>query len=162
MDVFYSHPIPASAPNGFLNSQESARRHRANERNNSARWAVTEHQVHTIGTGNFRAPQPIVFDVKFLQEPQFSSGVALVKHPGFRTWFDPAGDALVRSWVRDDRGSYTGARISYRVEIDRNGAPETEADPNVELVHFLTFSGLAYKSIDGVDLDDMTPHTVQF
>lgn len=163
MDAWmYSLPVPASAPDHFVSAQEDARRYVDNQRNNSARWAVSEHQVHTLGTGNLRVAQPVIFEVVFLQEPQFTSGVALVKHPDPAGWHDPSGDVLVRSWVRDDNGSYTGARLSYRVEIDPDTAEVSDAQPVVRLVHFLTFSGLAYKAIDGADLDDMAPHEVEF
>jgi hypothetical protein len=158
----YKVPVPASAANGYISAQESARRQRKAEKENSARWAVSEHQVKTLGTGNIRQPEPLMFEVKFLQEPQFTSGVALSKHPNPTDWHDPAGDALVRSWVRDPNGAYVGAWLSYRVEIDPIAPPAVDPDPVVALVHFLTFSGLAYKAIEGIDLDDITPNTVQF
>lgn len=158
----YSLPIPASAPNSYINAQEAARRHRKAEQENSARWAISEHQIKTLGTGNIRQPEPVIFEVKFLQEPQFTSGVALTKHPDSEGWHDPAGDSLVRSWVRDGNGAYTGAWISYRVEIDPVDPLNSADDPVVELIHFLSFSGLAYKALDDIDYDDTTPHNVQF
>lgn len=162
MDWSYSLPVPASASNAFINAQEDARRRRANEKNNSARWAMSEHQVHTIGSGNLRVPTPVTFEVRFLQEPQFSSGCALVRHPDPVGWFDPSGDALVRSWLRDTSGCYIGVALSYRVQLDADTALVDATPPLVELLHFLTFTGLAYKAIDGVDLSDMTPHSIDF
>lgn len=162
MDWTYSIPVPASAGKGMVDAQEDARRQRTNEANNAARWAMSEHQVHTVGSGNLRVPTAVEFEVRFLQEPQFTSGVALVRHPDPVGWFDPAGDAMVRSWVRDVNGNYIGAALSYRVEIDADTALEDAEPPAIELVHFLTFTGLAYKSIEGVDLSDMTPHTIDF
>lgn len=160
----YSLPVPAGAPVGHVAAQERARKEVAVQGENRARLAVSEHQVQTVGVGNLRHPEIIKFAVVFLEEPQFNSGTGLVKHPSPTAWFDPAGTSTVRSWVQNDRGLYIGVRMAFRVEMDRDTAPEGATPPAVELVHFLTFTGVAYKNILGVqhDLDDMTPHSIDF
>lgn len=164
MDWSYNLPVPASAPNAGIKASESARKALENQRNNQAGPAVSEHQVKTTGVGNLRPADMIMFAVTFVQEPHFGYGSALTKHPDPARWFDPSATGLVRSWVQDHQGMYVGARISLRIVIDADTAAEGTDFPRVEMLHFLTFSGIAFKPLTDIqpELGDMTPRQVSF
>lgn len=130
---------------------------------NTAGSAVSEHQLTSTGLGNIRATKELTFRLPFLYEPQFSYASAVVTLPSaFLT--DPHSSATVRKWVVNSKNSYTGAWLAFRVSSDDEDDVIEQYYSQVEILHFLTFSGVAYKPLDDLDADlsDMDAYAVNF
>lgn len=158
-----SHPRPRPASLKAVRGVQGARvrteRELEQRRKAKAGSAVSEHDVFTVGVGNIAPSGVIAFVVPFLEQPQFGYGAAVVRAGG-SAWHYPASTAMVVSWVVDEGGYYTGARMSYRVQVDPTGALPP-ADPAVEIQHMLTFSGEAYRPMS-TGSDDVLPITADF
>jgi len=122
---------------------------RATDRENSARQGTSEHKITTRGVGLLRLTAPVVFDIPFLTEPHFASGFALVAHPDPKVWGDPYATLGIRKWVRNAKGHYTGAYMYLKVSIDviDQTSPDAATYPDVTMVHFASFTGLAFKDL---------------
>lgn len=114
---------------------------------NAARYAVSEHDVRTVGIGNVAPPGVIFFTMPFVDEPQFSYGSALIPGPGLTNWHYPYANAMVLSWTRDPKGAYIGVRMSYRVGIDSKLEVPPSTYPLVEVKHMLSFTAIGYKPV---------------
>ena len=138
-------------PNPFFRTavnegRELDRRSAAKE--NGARTATSEHRLTTRGIGQMQVATALTFDVPFLVEPHYSNGFALVKNPTPNDWMDPVAFSGVRMWVRNSKGHYTGAYIYVRVQTEAVNASSPPATyPDVHIVHFASFTGLAYKDL---------------
>ena len=86
------------------------------------------------------------FDVTYLQEPTFTSGVALVKRPDPTQYAWPQMTPYVIQWVKDTRGLYLGARLGVACHIPLLPgvlSPTTAPDCTVT-VHY-SFQALAHQ-----------------
>lgn len=149
--------------NSHIKAQNRARLDAYAKRLNTAGAGISEHQYDTTGLGNIKATSELVFDLPFIYEPQFSYASAIISVPSaFIT--DPHSTATVRRWVVNSKNAYTGAWLSFRVSSDDSEEIIEDNFDKVKILHFLTFSGVAYKPLDNLDaeLSDMTAHTVYF
>lgn len=121
-----------------LVAQEAATAVRAQQGENTSRWAVSLHVVETRGNVRMRATQPIVFETPFYEPPSVTTGVAIKKDfaPGAE-WL-PSGSAGIYQWQRNPKGHYTGA--FYFVAV-------SNVEAMSEIEHHFVFSGVAYKNL---------------
>lgn len=127
---------------------------------NSSRPAVVELTFVSKGIGQTRYADVIDFPIDFVTEPHFTTGSAVKRHPDPTNWWDPRGSAGVRSWQRSGNGLFTGARMWFRVDMDAINAT-SGGTPAIEVIHYLTFTGIASKYVPSADLyEDITPRTV--
>jgi hypothetical protein len=84
-----------------------------------ARVGRSKHKVRTKGRGDLRIASPVNFALTFVEEPIFTSGVALtggnlVEH------LYPLATVGVYQWKRDSRGMYVGAYVWVSVTAGLN------------------------------------------
>lgn len=152
-------------------AQEQRRRHLLDTSENSARYASSFITWHTHGWGEFQSPNVQYFDTTFMEVPSIShcfyiDGDALV--PGRF----PRVTAGVHRWVQNERGHYTGAWLFFVIEtvglqftstyvlptaVDGNVALVSATvpkppDPNYDLIHSFTFTGVAMKTLPSTAL----------
>jgi hypothetical protein len=152
----------SNAKNSYLRAQLRSLNSQKQKRNNAAGPARSEHQIATTGLGQIRLDSAIKFEMPFIYEPQVSSGCAIIKTPRDLTK-DPQGNAVIRSWVRDAQGNYTQAWVTLFVDIDLTAGQKSQYYSKIEMLHFLTFSGVGFKPLDGIDneLEDLSPLEMQ-
>lgn len=158
-DTFYRHELQ------LLENELNLAQKRATARENSARQAISQHSIMSIGVGQKRLNSPLAFGVHFRDQPHFSSGCLTVKNPNSKQFADPVGICGVWAWERDARGFYTGARIWWRVDaylLDNvdvaDSGTTTPVTPVMRVQHDLTFSGIAFKDLPSTGYDEtMTP-----
>jgi len=143
-----------------LLAQERRLAERLRHKDNAGGQANSIHTQETKGLGQFRLAEPIRFHVSFLQEPAFTQGAAVLRAPDPTRYSDPVGTAGLRSWLRDDKGHYIGAYMYYRVDIYTTRGPQAfKVQDEVSMVHYLNFTGTAYKALDNHVLAQL--HQVQ-
>ncbi len=139
------------------NTDDTSRRETTTE--NSARPAVVEYTYFSFRTGQVRVKAPLDFGVRFMHEPSFSFGSAVKKHPDPTHWHDPRGSTGIRSWIRDKNGFWTGANIWLRVDIEAILAASGAEPPEVHVLHYLRFHGVAFKNVPTSQLENTTART---
>lgn len=85
---------------GVRVAQMQARQARDDQRENTTREVRNSFSFTTTGCGTFVSPAAIVFDALFIQEPHFTSGVAMVKSADLNLYDLPTGQAAVYRWVK--------------------------------------------------------------
>jgi hypothetical protein len=129
---------------------------------NSPRQATQAIRHRTDGTGEIILPSPLMFDVAFLQEPDFASGTAIIRPPDLTQWQYPIANAGVVEWVYEGE-LVVGASMYFVVQcLSRTlDPPVVAASP--ALMHSLVFTGMAMKKLPGEvfrELDaSMTPRS---
>ena len=121
---------------------------------NAARLAIVRVMFDSAGWGEFQAPEIFDFGIRFLEEPCVAYGCAI------------DGDALVPlryprctggvyRWATDIKGYYTGAWCFFVVDTlsPANIANVPTEDPNYDINHYFTFSGVALKQLNDDFLD---------
>ena len=98
----------------------------------------------------------VTFDAPFLQEPSFTSGVALLVPPDPALWRLPQATALLRGWRTDGKGFFIGADLDVSVFC----APQPNVFPTesawVSLVFHVVFIGVGFKDATTADLSGPT------
>lgn len=155
-------------------AQEQRRRFLTDTAENSARYASSFVTFHTSGWGEFQSPDAQYFDTTFIKVPSiahsfYMDGDALVDGRF------PRVTAGVYRWVQNERDHYIGAYLFFVVETtglqfqatyvlptaaDGNVALVSSKvpvppDPNYDLVHSFTFTGVAMKTLPSRALADL-------
>lgn len=110
------------------------------------------HKHDSIGMGSIRVTTPIEFQVKFIEEPLFTSGVSIAPG-GPRQFFDPVASVGVWKWVFTNR-LYTGAYLWFGVSQPvANGYMSMDLTDlrnagALRLRHHLCFEGKAIRDVD--------------
>lgn len=89
---------------------------------------------------------PVTFDVPFLAEPTFTSGVAMLVRPAAAEWRMPQATALLESWTLNSKGFYVGARLSAAVFMQPQPNVQPVYPAWTSLVFHLQFTGLGLAS----------------
>jgi hypothetical protein len=146
-------------------SQNTSAREQA-MRENSAREATVRFWKNSKGEGVTRDPAGIDFGITFLEEPSFTQGAANSKNHADPKFGDAYGGATVRYWIRNKRGHYLGAFMTYWSRVDDESGARLQlveaqmrqdykavnkfyaerAALQFELVHSLAFTGFGYKA----------------
>lgn len=133
---------------------------------NAARYASSYVSFKTTGWGEFVSPDCQYFTTTFVKRPSVSHGVSLDGDTLVAGRF-PRVTAGVHKWLINTDGFYIGAWLFFVIETlgvqtSRTYVlPQTEsekvgvvsipvplpADPNYELIHDFTFTGIAMKAI---------------
>ena len=132
---------------GFFDVQVARQRAEldaATQAQNAARLGFSQHKIQSTGLGSVRRPQPIIFDVVFLEEPLFTQGASLISKPN--TLPDPMASAGVWQWHRNEKGHYIGAYIYLAVSVGEVFF-EASGVGGVSMTHHLLFQGVAYKDL---------------
>jgi len=115
-------------------------------RENASRMAKFYATWTTKGVGEIMVPTVFAFDIRFLEEPCFTSGVTLAGTLNPVTGHFPRATCGVYDWRTDTSGYYTGAYLYFCV--DANGG-----NPNYEVVHHLAWEAAAIKDLPAHLLD---------
>jgi hypothetical protein len=141
---------------------------------NSARYASSFITFSTSGWGEFQSPNAQYFDTTFIRVPSISHSFYIDGDTLVDGRF-PRVTAGVHRWVQNERGHYTGAYLFFVVETvglqfqsiyvlptaaDGNVAlvaakVPVPPDPDYDLVHSFTFTGVAIKSLPSRALADL-------
>lgn len=133
---------------------------------NSARYATSYVSYKTTGWGEFVSADCQYFTTTFVKRPSVAHSLSLDGDTLVTGRF-PRVTAGVHKWLQDRDGFYTGAWLFFVVETIGMQAQRTyvlptsetastgvvaidvplAADPNYELLHDFTFTGVAMKSI---------------
>jgi hypothetical protein len=116
---------------------------------NSSRLAFAWGTFTSTGWGELAYPEPVDFGLTFVEEPIVAYGFALVGGDKLVDNRFPRAQGGVYEWRIDGRGFYIGAHVFACVETVSAliTAPYGDPDPNYELKHHFTFSGIALKDI---------------
>lgn len=141
---------------------------------NGARYASSFITFTTHGWGEFQSPDAQLFDTTFIKVPSISHSF-YVDGDSLVDGRFPRVTAGVYRWVQNERGHYTGAYVFFVVETtglqmqpiyvlptaaDGNVAlvsakVPVPPDPNYDLVHSFTFTGVAMKTLPSSALADL-------
>jgi hypothetical protein len=136
------------------------------ERENSSRWATINLVVQSAGVGRFEHDTPLAFPAPFLEEPLMVQGSGVIFNPDARNFYSPEGRAGVWSWVRNEKGFYTGCKVWTVVEYAAKDGSGNQGDwRRVKVQHWLVFQGVAIKDFGQEATDaamSLTPRRVGF
>lgn len=139
---------------------------------NSARTAWAWGQANSHGFGEFLIPDPIMFGLTFVYQPNVAHGWAMADDDQLVDERYPRCDGGVVSWIQDSNDHYVGAHVLVTVatadpiiaaqyamlqalglglEGEESLTPFTDhfsEDPGYDITHDFTFVGLAYKAMN--------------
>jgi hypothetical protein len=113
---------------------------------NTARMAKTYATWTTKGIGEIFVPTVIAFDVVFVEEPCFTSGIALAPGVELVTGHYPRAYAGVYEWSMNTDGHYKGAYLYFVVDTIGPGQVLGQ-EPSYEIIHHLAWEGTAIKDL---------------
>lgn len=145
---------------------ETRRSHLLSVAENSARYASSFITYKTTGWGEFLCDEAEYFTTTFVKQPSVSHSFSMDGDTLVEGRF-PRVTAGVHKWIQDADGFYTGAWLFFVVETTGIQGRQTYVlptsadgsvglvtapnpippDPNYEIVHSFTFTGVAMKSI---------------
>lgn len=139
--------------------QQAVLQRRDDVRENSSREARNSFTFTTDGSGYIVPRQPITFDCLFLQEPHFTSGVALVRSPDLNLWHYPIVTAGVYRWIKQpQRPAVPGSKLNA---VESSGAgtyrPRIINSPDDTEDMYYTGAFMYYAVICEPDLFTTTP-----
>lgn len=114
---------------------------------NAGRLAYSVHKYTTKGAGTLRVANPIRFDVDFVEQPAFFTGLACATSVDTSEWELPSGGAAVWQWDRNKKGHYIGAFVHFWVNIEHVDRDPMATPPRVKIQHHLLFMGQAIKDL---------------
>lgn len=127
-----------------------------NHHNNAGRTGRSRHKLTTGGAGELRLTLPLTFQLTFLDEPLFTTGVTLAGG-NLASGAFPLVSAGVWRWWRDGRGYYVGAFLwlsvgfaPTHVQNDLNltqATAQARALQGLKLQHHLCFEGTAIRDV---------------
>lgn len=143
-----------SSPFGDL---EQRRARLEAQKENTARLAKSYATWTTKGIGEIIVPKAFAFDVTFVEEPAFTSGMALAEDQDLVKLHFPRAHAGVYDWVTipspsGEKDYYKGAFIFFVVDTIGPGQI-TGTEPQYEINHHLVWEGLALKDLPAHLLD---------
>jgi len=155
-------------------AQELRRRQVMDTLENGARYASSFVSFNTSGWGEFQSPKAQYFDTTFIKVPSISHSFYIDGDSLVDGRF-PRVTAGVHRWVQNERGHYVGAYLFFVVETvglqfqsiyvlptaaDGNvslvaAKVPVPPDPDYDLVHSFTFTGIAMKTLPSRALADL-------
>lgn len=122
-------------------------------RENTSRLANAHLTFTTHGWGEFKLPNVAYFKATFIEQPAVACGVALDGDKLISTRF-PRVTAGVYRWLQDAKGNYIGAWVFFVVDTQNTYISTTvTTDPGYDLIHYLSFTGIAGKVLPAHLLD---------
>jgi len=121
-------------------------------RENTSRLAIAQCSFSTHGWGEFKVPEVAYFTSTFIARPSVSVGTSVDGDALVATRF-PRVTAGVYRWLQDVRGFYTGAWVFFVVDTQSAFINTNRPDPGYDLIHDLTFAGIAIKALPSHLLD---------
>lgn len=128
--------------------------------NNRGRVARVSATWTTIGGGEIRVANAFPFNVVFIEEPSFTSGVVLADGAQLVEGHFPRVHCGVFDWRQDKNGYYTGAYVYFVVDVNYSTAATSAGTggapgkiPNYEIHHHLRWEGTAIKTLPDHLLD---------
>lgn len=119
---------------------------------NSGRVAKHYATWTTKGIGEIKVTECFRFKILFLEEPIFTSGMALADDADLVDGHYPRATVGVYEWERTAAGHYTGAYLFF--VVDTLGPGQTAGqEPQYEIVHHLAWEGKAIKNVPAHLLD---------
>lgn len=112
---------------------------------NRSRLSHSYKRVITYGWGEMKLEVRIDFDVVYIEEPFMAHGCYVDGETLVEERF-PRVTAMVTDYDRNPAGNYTGAWVAFVVDTMGAQLVPAAADPNYEIVHYFTFSGVALKN----------------
>lgn len=154
-------------------AQEQRRGFLEATRENSARYASAYVSFATKGWGEFVSPTAQYFTTTFVKRPSVAHSFSVDGDTLVDGRF-PRVTAGVHKWLQNEQGFYTGAWLffvietmgmqfapTYAMPTDADGLVGTVAvplpippDPDYDLIHDFTFTGVAMKAIPAYLLED--------
>jgi hypothetical protein len=144
---------------------------------NTARYASSYVSYKTTGWGEFLSDEAQYFTTTFTKRPSVAHSLSLDGDALVEGRY-PRVTAGVHKWLQNEKGFYTGAWLFFVVETIGMQAQRTfvmpaseservgvvtvpwttaiPADPNYEIIHDFTFTGVAMKAIPSYILETMT------
>jgi hypothetical protein len=155
-------------------AQEQRRRFLQDTAENSARYASSFVTFTTHGWGERQSPNAQYFDTTFINMPSISHCMSLDGDALVDGRF-PRVTAGVHRWVQNEKGHYIGAYLFFVIEtvglqsqsvyvlptaIDGDVAlwaakAPKPPDPNYDIIHSFTFTGVAMKTLPSRALADL-------
>lgn len=121
-------------------------------RENAARRARCSTTWTTKGIGEIRVSSIFRFGLRFIEEPCFTSGMALDPDNDLVDGHFPRTAAGVYDWQLDPQGFYIGCWLFFCVDTVGPGlTPGVE--PSYVIHHHLAWEGVAIKDVPGHLLD---------
>jgi hypothetical protein len=136
---------------------------------NSARTAWAWGQANSHGFGEFLIPDPIMFGLTFVYQPNVAHGWAMVDDDQLDDGRFPRCGGGVVAWIQDSNDHYIGAHVLVTVATadpvmaslaalqqaleginGTTGKPFNEGfsqDPGYDITHSFTFVGMSYKAV---------------
>jgi hypothetical protein len=122
-------------------------------RENTARLAISQCSFTSHGWGEFKVPEVAYFTSTFIERPSVSCGSSIDGDLLIPTRF-PRVTAGVYRWLTDVKGFYTGAWVYFTIDTQSPYIATTViADPGYDLIHDVTFIGVAIKALPAHLLD---------
>jgi hypothetical protein len=92
------------------------------------------------------------FDLRFIEEPCFTTGFAVDESTDLVTGHYPRVSCGVYEWKKDNKGYYIGAWLFFTVDTIGPGAALGN-EPNYKIHHHLKWEGKAIKDVPDHLLD---------
>ncbi len=121
-------------------------------RDNSGGHARCELTWLTIGVGEANTSVALPFNVRFIEEPAFTSGFTLTGSVELVSGHYPRVSTGVYDWHIDNKGYYIGAWVFFTVDTIGPGAVLGD-EPSYSISHHLKFEGKAIKDVPAHLLD---------
>lgn len=120
---------------------------------NSARLASSYATFTSTGWGEFRQTTVTRFNLTFITKPIIAYSYEIDGDALVDTRF-PRSHGFVYKWQQDSRDYYTGCWVAFVVDTRNPYITTAELDPNYDLVHHFTFTGIALKDLPAYLLDN--------
>ena len=160
------NPTPVGPIDPGFAASERRRADLTRHGENSARYASSFVSYKTTGWGEFLSEDAQYFTTTFTKRPSVSHSLSIDGDVLVEGRY-PRVTAGVHKWLQDERGHYTGAWLFFVIETMGMQAQRTyvlptseservglvsvpvpiPADPNYEIIHDFTFTGVAMKAI---------------
>lgn len=163
-----------SMVNPGFEAMEQRRHQLMTNAENSARYASSFITYKTTGWGEFLCDEAEYFTTTFVKQPSVSHSFSMDGDTLIEGRY-PRVTAGVHKWLQDSDGFYTGAWLFFVVETVGVQGRDTyvlptaadgsvvglvtapvpiPADPNYEIIHSFTFTGVAMKAMPAHILED--------
>lgn len=110
---------------GVVRQQVDQFQARQQQADNRTRQATNIFTYTTTGVGQIVMKQPIMFDCDFIEEPGFTSGVAIVKVPDLTHYRYPLVTAGVYRWVKEPQHKETMAQAILATGAGKSTVEDT-------------------------------------
>lgn len=125
---------------------EDHRRHLLQTQENSTRLAQSFAHFTSKGWGEFSMEGVTRFDCTFIEKPTIAHGYALEDDDLINDRFPRCWGGSYK-WQRNNKGFYVGCWIFFIVETQSILIDTFSLEPNYNITHFFSFTGLATKDV---------------